>query len=141
MVYGMRNKFLKIVSVELSDFFFQLSKKRFKNDRHISIVKGHSEKEIKKYLKYFNKASVFWLDGHNSFGNTAKGKLNTPVVNELQSILNHKNKSHVILIDDAREFTGENDYPEINELKKMLKNSNYDMNVKDDIIRITPQQY
>lgn len=140
MVYGMRNKFQKIVSIELSDLYFKFSSKRFKKNKHIKIIKGDSEKEIKKYLKALNEPSVFWLDGHNSFGNTAKGKLNTPIVNELQSILHHKNKSHVVLIDDAREFRGENDYPTINDLRKILKKSNYSMHTEYDIIRITPQK-
>ncbi len=139
MVYGMKNKFQKIVSVELSDFYFQRVIKRFKKDKHINIIKGDSEKEIKKFLKSLNEPVVFWLDGHNSFGDTVKGKLNTPIVSELKSILIHENKSHVILIDDARHFTGKDDYPKINYLRKMLKNSNYDLKVKDDIIRIIPQ--
>ena len=33
MVYGMKNNFQKIVSVELSDFYFQLVEKRFKKDK------------------------------------------------------------------------------------------------------------
>lgn len=139
MVYGMRKKFKDIVSIELSDFFYKLALGRFKKNKHIKIIKGDSEKEIKKYLKNLNEPSVFWLDGHNSFGDTAKGKLNTPIVSELKSILSHKNKSHVILIDDAREFTGKNDYPKINNLKMMLKKSNYSMKIESDIIRITPQ--
>ncbi len=139
MVYGMRNKFKKIVSIELSNFYFKYAKKRLKNNKNISIIQGDSEKEIKKFLKLLKRPSVFWLDGHNSFGGTAKGRLNTPIVDELKSILSHKNKSHVILIDDARHFTGENDYPKIEKIKKMLKNSNYDLDVKNDIIRIIPQ--
>lgn len=141
MVYGMKNRFQKIISVELSNLFFQLAKKRFKNNKHINIIKGDSGKEIKKFLKSLKKSSVFWLDGHYSFGDTAKSKVNTPIVNELKSILNHKIKTHVILIDDARHFNGKDDYPKINELKKMLKDSNYSMMVEDDIIRITPQNY
>lgn len=139
MVYGMRKKFKKIVSIELSDLFFKLASRRLKKYKHVKVIKGDSEKEIKKYLINLNEPSVFWLDGHNSFGDTAKGKLNTPIVNELKSILSHKNKSHVILIDDARHFTGENDYPRISDLKKTLKKTNYNMQIESDIIRITPQ--
>jgi len=141
MVYGMKNRFQKIISVELSDYYFKQAKKRFKKNKHINIIKGDSEQEIKKFLKSLKEPSVFWLDGHYSFGNTAKSKVNTPIINELKSILNHKIKTHVILIDDAREFRGENDYPEISKLKKMLKKSNYSMQVEVDIIRITPQNY
>lgn len=141
MVYGMKNRFQKIFSVELSDFYFQIAKKRFNNDKHISIIKGDSEREIQRYLNSLKEPSVFWLDGHYSGGHTTKSKVNTPIINELKSILNHKIKTHVILIDDARHFIGEDGYPKINDLKKMLKGSNYGMKIKDDIIRITSQNY
>lgn len=141
MVYGMRNRFKKITSIELSDYYYNYAKKRFKNNKHITIINNDSEKEIKKFLKSIKNPCVFWLDGHFSSGKTAKGKINTPIVNELRSILDHKIKTHVILIDDAREFKGKNDYPKINKIKKMLRGSNYNMEVKYDIIRITPQNY
>ncbi len=82
---------------------------------------------------------IFWLDGHFVGEGTAKGKLNTPIVNELKAILNHKIKSHVILIDDSEYYNGKNDYPTIGELKGMFKGSGYSLTVENDIIRITPK--
>lgn len=99
---------------------------------------NNSIESIKKYLKLLKEPSIFWLDGHYSEGNTAKSKTHTPIVSELKSILNHRIKNHVILIDDARYFTGKDGYPKVNELKKMLENSNYSLSIKDDVIRITP---
>ncbi|NMC95878.1 MAG: FkbM family methyltransferase, partial [Deltaproteobacteria bacterium] len=45
---------------------------------------------------------------------------------------------HVILIDDAREFTGNNNYPTLEELRQILKNSRreWQMTVDADVIRI-----
>lgn len=137
MVFGVKNKFHSIISIELSDFYFKKALQRFKSQPHIKIINGDSGKEIKKILNKTNQPCIFWLDGHYSSGLTAKGKLNTPVLNELKSILAHKIKSHVILIDDARCFTGRDDYPKISAIKKLLKNSNYILGVKNDIIRIT----
>jgi hypothetical protein len=81
---------------------------------------------------------LFWLDGHYSGGITAKGPLDTPIVKELDSILNHSVTGHVILIDDARCFVGENDYPTIDELREILhtERPRWVFEVKDDIIRI-----
>lgn len=141
MVFGVRDRYKKIITIELSDYFFKKARIRLKNLRNIKIIKGDSGKKIKQILKVVKEPILFWLDGHNSFGNTAKGELNTPIVNEVHSILNHENNSHVILIDDARCFNGKDDYPKISELRKMLKDSNYSLIVKDDIIRITPQKY
>ena len=138
MVFGVKNKFNNIISIELSDFYFKKALQRFKNQSHIKIIRGDSGEEIKKILKTINEPCAFWLDGHYSSGFTAKSKLNTPILNELKSILSHKIKSHVILIDDARCFNGKKDYPKINQLKQMFKGSNYTLEVKYDIIRITP---
>lgn len=57
---------------------------------------------------------------------------------ELKSIFSHKIKEHVILIDDARCFTGQEDYPTIRALKEfVMKNRpDYLFEVKDDIFRI-----
>lgn len=138
MVYVSRNQFKRIISVELSDYYFKNAVKLFKNYKHIEIYFGDSGEEIKKIIKSINEPALFWLDGHFVGKGTAKGKLNTPIVNELKTILNHKIKSHVILIDDAGYFNGKNDYPTIEELKGMFKGSEYSLKVENDIIRITP---
>lgn len=57
---------------------------------------------------------------------------------ELKSIFSHKIKNHVILIGDARCFTGQEDYPTIIALKEfVMKNRpNWVFEVRNDIIRI-----
>lgn len=140
MVYGMRNQFKKITTIELSDFYYRYAKKRLKKYMNITITKGASEKEIKKFLKSLKEPCVFWLDGHFSSGKTARSKFNTPIIDELKNILDHNIKTHIILIDDARDFNGKYDYPKLGSIRKMLAGSNYNMKVKDDIIRITPKK-
>jgi hypothetical protein len=93
-------------------------------------------------LSRINKPCLFWLDGHYSAGGTAKGEKNTPIMEELTAIHFHPVKNHIILIDDAREFYGENDYPTIQELRdfcgKMFPD--HDFKIKDDIIQIFPNK-
>lgn len=141
MVYGVRNGFKKIITIELSDYFFKKATVRLKNFKNIRIIKGDSGRKIKQILKFVKGPAVFWLDGHYSGGITSRGKLNTPIVQELQAIFSHKIKSHVILIDDARCFNGKNDYPKINQLKKLIpaRSPTYSLEIKEDIIRITPE--
>lgn len=139
MVYAVKNQFKRIITVELSDYYFKNAVKLFRNDKHIKIIFGDSGTEIKRIIKLIKEPVVFWLDAHFVGEGTAKGKLNTPIVNELRAILNHKIKSHVILIDDAGYFNGKNDYPTIEELKAMFKDSGYSLKVENDIIRITPK--
>lgn len=141
MVYAMRKDFQTIYSIELSDYYYKKALNRFKKNKNIKLIKGDSGMEIRKILKKVKEPVIFWLDGHYSGGKTNKGKFNTPIVRELNSIVDHKIKNHVILIDDAREFIGQNDYPTINSLKKIIKKriSNYTLDVEDDIIRISPK--
>lgn len=58
---------------------------------------------------------------------------------ELKAILAHSCRSHVILIDDARCFSGENGYPFLEEVLSLIRDSGfYKAEVSTDIIRITP---
>ena len=85
-----------------------------------------------------NERAIFWLDGHYSDGITAKGDLNTPILKELEAILSHNIKDHIILIDDARCFVGKDDYPTIEQLKNFVykRNNNLKFEIEYDIIRI-----
>jgi hypothetical protein len=85
---------------------------------------------------------LFWLDGHYSRGATAKGMSDTPVAKEIETILRHKIRDHVILIDDARCFDGTHDYPALNDLQEFvtLSRPDYAFTVASDVIRIHPQE-
>jgi hypothetical protein len=139
MVYAQRKNFEKIISIELSPELFQIAKKRFKNYKHIELICGDSGIILERIIKKINRPAVFWLDGHYSGFETAKGSLETPVKHELETILKSE-LNDIILIDDARMFTGENDYPPIQAIKDIVlsRKSNYLLNVEDDIIRIFP---
>jgi hypothetical protein len=140
MVHSCHKHFKQIYSVELDKTLAFKARERFKLYKHIKILQGDSSDELIGILSEIHKPALFWLDGHYSEGITAKGKLNTPIIQELTHILNHPLKNHLILIDDARCFNGTNDYPTIEELKAFVTNQNPNVafEIKDDIIRITP---
>jgi hypothetical protein len=72
---------------------------------------------------------------------TAKEFLNTPILQELTAILRRGLGRNVILIDDARLFTGFEDYPTYEALNAMLVGmgiNGYQISKKRDIIRIVP---
>ncbi len=133
-----KSLFKKIFSIELDNILFKNAKKRFQPDSHILIVHGDSGERIKEIITGINEPCIFWLDGHYSEGITAKGDLSTPILQELNHIFNHIIDNHVILIDDARCFTGEDDYPTIEELKNFVKSRKpyFQFSVINDIIRI-----
>ena len=134
MVHAMRKSFTRIISFELDPTLAAQAQNRFAGDSHIQIIQGDSGKLLAEYLKNIHEPCLFWLDGHYSGGITAKGSLETPIKNELTAILSHPVDGHVILIDDARCFTGENDYPTLDELKTLVANRNF--SVEHDVIRI-----
>ncbi|MCZ4244697.1 SGNH/GDSL hydrolase family protein [Pedobacter punctiformis] len=143
------NDFDNLYSIELSEELASKAIKRFESIQKIKIIQGDSGIQIGKLIKDINQPVLFWLDGHYSgefmyndeFIKTAKGTLNTPIEKELQLILASE-QAHIILIDDARLFTGEMDYPTIKQIKDIVrKNSrfNHKLSVSRDIIRITPK--
>lgn len=139
MIFAMKDIFKKIVSIELSSELYLQAKSKFWKMFNVEIIQGDSGKVFPAILPQIEEPCLFWLDGHYSAGITAKGQLETPILEELQAIFNHPQKeNYVILIDDARCFTGENDYPELTELKELVAKNlpNHVWEVKDDIIRI-----
>lgn len=137
-VYETRDKFSRIFSIELDKSLYEKAKKRFSKFDHISILHGNSGVVLPLILADITQPCLFWLDSHYSGGITAKSDLNTPIKEELKRIFAHPIKEHVILIDDAREFTGRNDYPTIEELKEfiLMERPDWIFEVKHDIIRI-----
>jgi hypothetical protein len=142
-----KNKMKKIISIELAEDLARKAQKRFANDHNVEIIRGDSGKVLKDIVKEINEPVLFWLDGHYSseffvgdeYIVTAKSNLNTPVVEELKTILASR-KDHIILIDDARLFNGTEDYPTISALKKIVRKtrSSYNVEVNNDMIHITP---
>lgn len=140
MLDAVINDFSKLYSIELSKDLFTRATKRFKKHESIAIFQGDSKETLKEIFPLLKKEKcLFWLDAHYSEGITAKGEKETPIIEELQIILDRENKNDVILIDDARCFTGKNDYPTIEKLNKFLSkySPDFQLEIKYDIIRIT----
>jgi hypothetical protein len=140
MVYAMRKSFSKILSFELDQSLYEQARRRFAADRHIEIIHGDSGQLLPQYLTNINERCLFWLDGHYSGGITARGELDTPIKRELEHIFAHAISDHVILIDDARCFTGQNDYPTLDELRELVseRTQGWQFSVEDDVVRIHP---
>jgi len=144
-----RDKFQRIISVELSEELASNAMKRFETFSHISIIQGDSGVVLKDVVKDLASPSLFWLDGHYSSDffvgdkhiKTARADKDTPIHKELQILLNDRFQ-HLILIDDARLFTGRGDYPTLHEIKDLVKKSPFvfDVFVRQDIIHIIPKR-
>jgi hypothetical protein len=139
MVEAQKQFFRKIYSIELSMKLYQMAKKRFSKDKNVEIVQGDSGRMLSSIVTKLDKPAIFWLDGHYSGNITAKGEKECPVFEELDAIFNGKIKNHVLLIDDARCFIGQGDYPTIDDLTKYItdKNPAYKLEIKKDVLCFT----
>lgn len=140
MVEAMKNTFKKIYSIELSEKYARTAQRYFYGQKHVKIIQGDSGTVIGELIKEIDQPTLFWLDGHYSANDTAKGDKETPVMEELTSILKAADLRHVILVDDARAFGKAADYPTMKELETFVHSlrRNVQINSEDDIIRILP---
>jgi hypothetical protein len=131
----------RVITIELSPELAARARARFTNVANVTVLEGDSGKLLPSVLEELSEAALFWLDGHYSEGVTARGDEETPIRAELNAILRHEVRSHTLLIDDAREFVG-GAYPSLAEVEEMVcaLAPDYDMEVRDDIIRITPKR-
>lgn len=137
MVQAQLSNFSQIFSVELGVELHRNAVKRFEKYSNVKILQGDSGIVLKDLIKEISEPALFWLDGHYSSGTTAKGDKITPVLEELRTILNSE-YIHGILIDDARLFVGEDDYPTIDQVCSFVMELDPDREVivADDIIRV-----
>jgi hypothetical protein len=140
MIYVTRDVFDEIRSIELNPKFYEIAKKRFARQAHVTIVHGDSGEVLGDVLSSVDKPCLFWLDGHYTAGKYAiRPDHETPIEKELRHIAGHPLKrAHVILIDDARDYTGKGDYPSLETLKIWAKGEGFGVfEVERDIVRIS----
>lgn len=128
MTWAQRNNFHEIYSIELSKEFSEFAKKRFKKNPHIKIIQGDSGKIMSTLIKDIHEKALFWLDGHYSGGDTARGDKDSPILEEVKAILS-SDLEHVLLINDARNFTGQRDFPSQEGLSAYIRKSYPDSNI------------
>ncbi|MGD0920892.1 MAG: hypothetical protein ABSA70_03905 [Terriglobia bacterium] len=138
MVSATKDIFSRIVSIELDKTLYERAKKKFSRYGHISILQGDSGEVLGNLLPTITEPCLFWLDAHYSGGPTAKGRIETPILQELHHVLHHPVAGHVILIDDAHCFVGQNDYPTIKDVRELVLglHSDWVVEVKDDMIHL-----
>ncbi len=138
MVAAMRHRFSHIYSIELDAALYADAQRRFARQRHVTILHGDSGAVLGSLLAEIAEPCLFWLDGHYSEGVTARGEHNTPIRQELEAISRHAFLAQdVILIDDARCFIGQDDYPRLVEVQAWAAARGLGIcDVQDDIIRI-----
>jgi hypothetical protein len=134
--------FKNIISIEITQKYYELCKEKFKNNKNVKIVLGDSVKELGNILSKINKPVTFWLDGHYTEPSTEYSEVGwCPLLHELDIIKEHKIKNHTILIDDLRCWNPQDGYfshynfTESDLRKKILEiNSDYKFSYEDGYI-------
>ncbi len=139
MISAQLKNFTEIHSIELSDKYYQDALITFKEEPHVHLHKGDSGLVLPNLAPTLKSKTIYWLDGHYCGGVTAKSDVECPIYAELDAVFS-SGDYHVVLVDDARDFVGKNDYPTIQELKNYLLNMKhpYTLEVESDIIKILP---
>lgn len=136
MVQATRRVFREIYSVELEDWLYERARKKFAAQAHIHILHGNSEVVVPQIAAKLREPALFWLDaGYYGFAD-AKGNPDRIVI-ELEAIFACP-YDHVVLIDDARGFSGRNGAASIDDLRGLVarKAPGRTLEVRDDIVRI-----
>jgi hypothetical protein len=139
MVAAMKNRFTEIYSVEFDSPLARRAAKKFSGWPHIHILEGDSGQVVPELLQSLKTPALFWLDaGYYGWAGLqgSKQRLTT----ELESILRHPIREHVILMDDARGLNGQNGAPTVEELQRRIAAEfpGRIVSVQYDILRITP---
>jgi hypothetical protein len=126
-----------VVSIELGAELHRQARKRFARTRNVTLLQGDSAKLLPQVAAEAPDATLFWLDAHYSYGNTARGDRDTPVLSELSTVLARTRRGDVILVDDARVF-GQPGWPTLEELREFVRARDPELafEVADDIVRI-----
>lgn len=96
--------FSRVYTIELSQELYEQAQEKFHNNAKIRLYQGESAEILPNIINNFHEQAIVFLDAHFSLGNTAKGKNNTPIIDELYKIKQTGFKNHILIIDDIRMF-------------------------------------
>lgn len=139
MVAAMKNRFDEIYSVEYDAGLAERAQNKFARWPNIHILQGDSQLVVPQLLDSLTLPALFWLDaGYYGWAGLQGDKQR--LTTELEAILSHPVKEHVILMDDARGLNGQNGAPTVEQLKQRIETEfpGRKVEVKHDILRVTP---
>src|SRR5256885_2711053 len=137
MVAAMKDRFAEIHSVEFDSALTARAAKKFSRSPHVHIHQGDSQIVVPELLKSLRQPALFWLDaGYYGWAGLQGDKQR--LTTELEAILRHPLRGHVILMDDARGLNGQNGAPTVAELKQRIEAEfpGRQIEVQYDILRI-----
>jgi hypothetical protein len=101
--FSMEPYFDKVYTIELKEAFYNSVKTKYRGSK-INFLLGDSSLVLADLLPTINKSAIFFLDGHWSSGDTARGSKDCPLLEELTLINNVFTEAAIIIVDDCRLF-------------------------------------
>ncbi len=143
MIAAVLDEFERIYSIELGVDLYEKARKRFRGKANVRLLCGDSGILVGEVMPLLDRPALFWLDGHYSGGKTALGEQETPVLQELEHILEAPDIGHVLIIDDARFFGRASSYPTLETVRSVVgaRWPDAHFSVENDSIRIVPARY
>lgn len=108
-------------TIEVVPALAGLARERFWNQPSITVWDGDSSDVLRSLLPQLKGAVLFYLDGHDSGGVTGKGEKACPVREELEIIYGSGENRLSVVIDDARLFGTDPDYPTLGEVRLWME--------------------
>jgi len=119
------DKFEKVYTIELDLLLYEQASEKFKAHKNVRCVRGDSGEKLADILYFIkHRRALIWLDAHWSAGITARGSKDTAIVAELDALREAPRLDHVLMIDDLADFTGQNGYPTVDELRQRVREIN-----------------
>jgi hypothetical protein len=139
MVAAMRNKVDEIYSIEFDPSLAAAAAQNFSRWPNIHILQGDSEVRIPEVLKQLTQPALFWLDA-GYYGWAGERHTRDRLDSELNAILRDA-QPHIVLIDDAQGFNGQNGAPTREEFQSQIEASfpQRRVDVGRQIFRIVPR--
>lgn len=143
--------FSQVHTIELASGLYERAKARFADHENVTVYYGDSARVLPSILNNPQGRILFFLDGHFSQRNTAKGDKNTPIHGEIEAIIQHGVKDSIIIVDDVRFFQNSiyeqpnpsiADYPSLFELATQCRkiNPDYQIAIIGDLAIFYPSQ-
>jgi hypothetical protein len=122
--------FHQVHTIEVVHSLAGLAIERFRKTPSIKVWEGDSSEVLRQLVPQLNRATLFYLDGHDSGGITGKGSKACPVREELDIIYGCANINVAVVIDDARLFGTDPDYPTVSDIMQWMKKWRPDATVR-----------
>jgi hypothetical protein len=134
MVAALLARFDRLVSIELHPALAAAARRRFARHPQVEILEGDSATHFRRVLSELAEPALCWLDAHFTAGTAAGEGCEAPVMSEIEAVLAHPVRGHIVLIDDARCFTGRGGFPTLEAVRERCA-ARGAFEVADDIIR------